>query len=358
MMMMKDQNLLAEELKKYYVDFDAGMGEGTGYYRQVRKFTGRNLEIFNFFKALYEKNHFLNVQPQESPKVPKIIHQIWIGNRPIPQKIKEYQRTWVDCNPGWEYKFWTNENVKTYRFANPKFSRLFEQPLTLGERVDVLRYDLLYKYGGIYADCDCVCFKPFDVFAHSYDFFAGILQPMFATMENAIFVQTCLIGSKPGHPIVEKISRILESNWNNVSADHQGDEFYTTLRRTFFTLTPATVSEGGKNGNIDIAMPPSYFLPISPYPVFDIMIRGLGESILGIFRKELSPYSFFKEHSFSHHYSHKEWAKDLYSTMTFKHKGWTLLNPLDWLLFWKSKLLDKNTQKTIARQTFEELISQ
>jgi hypothetical protein len=75
--------------------------------------------------------------------------------------------------------------------------------LTIGERVDVLRYDILYRYGGIYADCDCICLKPFDTFAYSYDFFGGLFQPMFASRPTAIFLQNCLLGAKPEHPIIK-----------------------------------------------------------------------------------------------------------------------------------------------------------
>ncbi|WP_298919141.1 hypothetical protein [uncultured Nostoc sp.] len=115
--------------------------------------------------------------------------------------------------------------------------------------------------------------------------------------------------------------------------------------------------EANQDGNIDIFMPPSYFLPIVPYPVLDIMIRGLPETTLGLFQKELAPYSSFKEYSFSHHYSHKEWAKDIISTMTFKHRGWTLLGLTDWFLLVKLKLFERQVQRKNARQTFEQFLA-
>jgi|GEM_PF-2389554 len=352
---MLEQSSLKKQLLNYHVDFDVAMGKGSGYMREIEKYSGLNREYFDFFKKVYEKNHFLQVKPEQYPKIPKIIHQIWIGNRAIPKILQEYQKTWIEQNPDWEYKLWTNEEVKKYIFASVELKSLFDQPLTLGERVDVLRYDILYQYGGIYADCDCVCLKPFDVFAYSYDFFAGILQPMFATMNPAIFLQNCLIGAKPKHPIIKKLSSLMLENWDEL--DYQGDEFYTTIKRTFLTLTLAGIAEANQDGNIDIFMPSSYFLPIVPFPILDIMIRGVPDTILGVFKEDLAPYSSFKDHSFSHHYSHKEWAKDIISTMTFKHKGWTLLGLTDWFLLVKSKLFDSKVQRKNARQTFEEFLA-
>lgn len=245
--------------------------------------------------------------------------------------------------------------MQNYSFANRDLEFLFSKSLTLGERVDILRYDILYQYGGIYADCDCICLKPMDAFAYSYDFFAGIVSPMFAEMEIAVFLQNCLVGAKPQHPIIQKVASLIRANWDNVK--HQEDEFYTTITRTFWTLTLAVISEAGKNNNIDIVMPPSYFFPITPYPIYDFLIRGWQETLIGLFIPEKNPYSSFKEHSFSHHYSHKEWLKDIYSSFTFKHEGWTVFTLKDWLLFLKSKLFASKTQKTIARETFEELLA-
>ena len=214
--MLFNNALLKEQLQEYYVEFNIATGKGTGYFRQVEKYKGRNQETFNFIKNLYERNNFLKVKPQNNPKIPKIIHQIWIGNRQLPLKLQQYQETWKKQNPDWEYKRWTNEEVKKYTFDNKELKFLFDRALTLGERVDVLRYDILYQYGGIYADCDCICLKPFDIFVYCYDFFAGMLPPMFATMETAVFLQNCLIGAKPKHPVIKELASLLVKNWDSV----------------------------------------------------------------------------------------------------------------------------------------------
>ncbi|MEO1399833.1 MAG: glycosyltransferase [Cyanobacteria bacterium J06635_1] len=347
--------MFQKQLEKYYVDFDVAMGKGTGYFRQIEKYADQNRAYFEFFRALYEKNNFSRVTPQDTPRIPKIIHQIWIGSRAIPDQLQKYRQTWIKHHPDWEYKLWTNDDLKEYQFLNEELGRLFEQSLTLGERVDILRYDIMYQYGGIYADCDCICLKPFDIFVHSYDFFAGIFQPMFASQKHAMFLQNCLIGTKPQHPIIHKLSSILLENWEDL--DYEDDEIYTTLKRTFLGITLAVISEADKDNNIDIVMPPSYFFPLIPYPVFDLMIRGVKDSILGIFREELRPYSSEKHYSFSNHYSSKEWMRDIYSTLSFQHDGWRLLSLKDWLLFLKEKFLSSNAQKRPTRQTLAEFLS-
>ena len=42
-------------------------------------------------------------------KIPKIIHQIWIGDKS--KQPVELMKTWETMNPTWEYKLWTEENI-------------------------------------------------------------------------------------------------------------------------------------------------------------------------------------------------------------------------------------------------------
>ena len=55
--------------------------------------------------SLYKKGIFLNDQNEE--KIPKIIHQIWIGPKKLPSKYSKWASTWKKLNPTWIYKFWT-----------------------------------------------------------------------------------------------------------------------------------------------------------------------------------------------------------------------------------------------------------
>ena len=45
--------------------------------------------------------------------IPKIIHQIWLGPLPPPQRWLD---SWRDHHPDWDYHLWTNEK---YQFCSP-----------------------------------------------------------------------------------------------------------------------------------------------------------------------------------------------------------------------------------------------
>lgn len=88
-------------------------------------------------------------------KIPKIIHIIWIGPRQFP--YSNYLKTYKILNPTWKIKFWHNDNMP--KLINDK---VFRKANSWALRADILRLELLYKYGGLYVDADSKCLKPLD----------------------------------------------------------------------------------------------------------------------------------------------------------------------------------------------------
>lgn len=86
--------------------------------------------------------------------IPKIIHQIWIGPKPIPWTCID---SWKDKHPTWEHKLWTEKELEPI-----KNLKQYNATPNLSGKSNVLRYEILYKYGGLYVDADSVCLKPID----------------------------------------------------------------------------------------------------------------------------------------------------------------------------------------------------
>lgn len=86
--------------------------------------------------------------------IPKIIHQTWKDND-IPDKWKKSQSEWIRLHPDWLYILWTDEDIRNHisRY-HPEFLELhdsYEYPI---QRADMIRYFVLYDYGGVYCDLD------------------------------------------------------------------------------------------------------------------------------------------------------------------------------------------------------------
>jgi len=100
-------------------------------------------------------------------KIPKKIHQIWIGPKKIPKKYIDWSNTWTRNNPDWDYKLWTNKDIKSFNLQNRS---IFELSENIGFKSDLVRYEILYKYGGIYIDTDFECLNKIPDKLRDYDF--------------------------------------------------------------------------------------------------------------------------------------------------------------------------------------------
>jgi mannosyltransferase OCH1-like enzyme len=77
-------------------------------------------------------------------------------------------KTWEDMNPSWEYKLWSDDNLPELVCQEQ-----FDNMKQLHGKADILRYELLYKYGGFYIDADSECILPLEDFLLDNDSFAG-----------------------------------------------------------------------------------------------------------------------------------------------------------------------------------------
>lgn len=95
-------------------------------------------------------------------ETPKLIHQTWKTNQ-VPDHLQSYQQSWLSINPSYQYTLHTDEDIdQIVRQYAPDFYDSYRNFYTHIERVDFVRYVLLYEFGGIYADLDEVCIKPLD----------------------------------------------------------------------------------------------------------------------------------------------------------------------------------------------------
>jgi inositol phosphorylceramide mannosyltransferase catalytic subunit len=101
-------------------------------------------------------------------KIPKILHQVWLGGE-FPEQYRKLTQTFIDNNPDWEYKLWTDSDVESFNMVN---KNVFDKVKNLGAKSDIFRYEILYRYGGLYMDTDFFTLKSFNDFLH-LDVFTG-----------------------------------------------------------------------------------------------------------------------------------------------------------------------------------------
>jgi mannosyltransferase OCH1-like enzyme len=149
----------------------------------------------------------------------KIIHQIWFGLIPNKrkakkdfQKLKKYRDSWLIKNPGWAYFCWNYENCENLiKTLFPEHQDMYKKYTYLVQKCDAIRYFILYRYGGIYADMDYFCNKPFDEALSIYKNDMYLVETP-NKMENNVHVSNSLMYSKPNHPFWKSLFIELELN--------------------------------------------------------------------------------------------------------------------------------------------------
>ncbi|MBA3751493.1 hypothetical protein H0X06_01655 [Candidatus Dependentiae bacterium] len=246
-----------------------------------------SLRRIHLLKNLYDKNHFSQDSTHKPHRIPKKIHQIWVGPNKPPAIFAESQRSIQHLHPDWEYKLWTDADVPAFQLHN---EGLYNSSVNYGEKADILRYEILYRIGGIYLDIDFVCLKPLDVLLQ-YDLCASI-QPLDCDADLA----NGIIGSAPWNPILEDCILRLKDTWHDFHPlsvlDKSGPRHF---QKSFMKFA------AHETMNI-IAFPKSYFYPIDLEDRLIGLVNHNGQNNLRI-------ESLIRPESFAVHYWAGSWWK-------------------------------------------------
>lgn len=124
----------------------------------------------------------------------KTIHYIWLGGKAKPKVIIECIQSWKKCLPDWEIKEWNESNVN---LDICPYCRNAYEAGKYAFAADVLRFDILYREGGLYFDTDVKVIKGFNDLTERYEAFSGY-------EEKYVNPGLVLFAKNPGDEIIKK----------------------------------------------------------------------------------------------------------------------------------------------------------
>jgi hypothetical protein len=138
--------------------------------------------------------------------IPHVIHQTWKTANNLPEYYRpEWQQSWKDNHPSWQYRFWTDSDLRKLAADKyPEHLPVFDSPNRWPGvvRGDLGRLMVLDQFGGVYADLDYVSLRPLeplvDVAGRT---FIGAVLPSYMQL----FVPQAFVASAPGHPILRDV---------------------------------------------------------------------------------------------------------------------------------------------------------
>lgn len=150
----------------------------------------------------------------------KIIHQIWFGIIPNKraaqkdfEKLKKYRDSWLIKNPGWTYVCWNlslcKELVNNYYSQHKEMYDKYPYHI---QRCDTVRYFILHRYGGLYADMDYYCNQSWDNVIQKYNHSLYLVETPNKVGYDTHISNSLMYSSKPGHVFWSKLFIELEKN--------------------------------------------------------------------------------------------------------------------------------------------------
>lgn len=150
-----------------------------------------------------------------SPRIPHIIHQVYTNETLPAAYCKNYISTFIKNNPKWQYRFWTYESgrkflVRYYPYMLKLFDRVDENSVI---KTDIIKYAVIYEFGGVYSDLDMKNLRPLDRATMKY---ACIIPTEPFEHPNIMIRKPYLLGTsillcRPKHPFFKRLLRALQS---------------------------------------------------------------------------------------------------------------------------------------------------
>jgi mannosyltransferase OCH1-like enzyme len=141
--------------------------------------------------------------------IPKLLHQIWIGQRQISDTYLGFIQKWKMMYPDYKHFLWDDIAVNNEKvIPEDKICYFNSEKYPVALKADVLRYEIVKKYGGIYVDVDMEPLRLLDEEIIDCKFFGGI--------QNNGEVNIAIFGAEPGCPLIIEVCQNIVNNIEEV----------------------------------------------------------------------------------------------------------------------------------------------
>jgi len=230
--------------------------------------------------ALVQKYKNLEAPFSEEAKMPYNMFHIWLTSKDNPREMRpqdienaiKTKDTFLQSNKPWEHVVWTNdldlipESIKKLNEHGIKVKSIYDykddiellylveqkiEEKKWGMASDTLRYGLINKFGGVYADINFIFNRDVVEETHKYNFFTMTY--------GELYIDNFFFGASACHPIMKNILSQVERNLvsppSYIANIEDQDSTSITDMSTANPSYIAYYKEANKNGNIDVVYP-------------------------------------------------------------------------------------------------------
>lgn len=168
-----------------------------------------------------EQLHHDRYGETDPQRIPRVFHFIWVGPKPFPEKFQANIQTWRNLHPNWEIRLWRDADVPP--LINQREYNAAEKP---AQKADILRYELLSMFGGVYLDCDFECLKNIEPLLTNITCFSAAQD----RDEVAIGIMGSVINHTFFRTVISSLPQSFKSKPGNI-VNQTGPAFFTPIAR-------------------------------------------------------------------------------------------------------------------------------
>jgi mannosyltransferase OCH1-like enzyme len=145
--------------------------------------------------------------------IPKKLHRIWFGQRPMPEAYNRFWDDWQRLHPDWTLITWTEGNLPPLinghlwehvgLTAHAGIPMAHERAVAV-QRADIVAYELVWRYGGVYVNCDMQPLRSLDPLLE---------HKAFAAKEDHHYLCNAVMGGEKESPFFAEVISQLPSRF-------------------------------------------------------------------------------------------------------------------------------------------------
>ena len=175
----------------------------------IREKRGKSLAVNNSADILVLNPELISVRDQ----IPKIIWMYWEGKLPV--LVNRCMERVKELHPDYQVYILNPSNIG--QFSSLDFELPVVQKATPQQRADLIRFDLIYQYGGIWLDASTIVYEKLD----------WIIQLVNQTKTQSFSYYRAKNTTKPDFPVIE--NWLLASVQHNIFYKYWFDELYYAI---------------------------------------------------------------------------------------------------------------------------------
>ena len=178
-------------------------------------------------------------------RIPPRIQQVFIENHEyIFDNYRQLIQTILKMHPAFEHWFWFQKEALSFA-CQSHFLEIFLMAHSKILKSDILRYFVIYEFGGVYLDMDFKAYAPLDPLLKNYSCILGRQpDPMaYSRLGRQYLISNAFFAMRPHHPFLHLITDRIraKTSFGTDESTETGPEFMSDLLVEFAALENCTL---------------------------------------------------------------------------------------------------------------------